>query len=64
MSEAGEIEEEEAAAQQPEILRGLIHSVNISRFRYHLLRWIVNRHISLIEVEDEDFQKLLLTLNQ
>jgi hypothetical protein len=44
-------------------VRGLVHSVNIPRFRYHLLRWIVRRHISFTEVEDEDFQTILTELN-
>jgi hypothetical protein len=44
-------------------MRGLIHSVSIPRFRYYLLRWIVRRHISFTEVEDEDFQALLIKLN-
>jgi hypothetical protein len=49
--------------EDQEVMRGLIHSVSIPRFRYHLLRWIVRRHISFTEVEDEDFQALLIKLN-
>lgn len=49
--------------EDEEVVRGLVHSVNISRFRNHLLRWIVRRHISFIEVEDKDFQAVLMELN-
>ena len=44
-------------------MRGLIHSVSIPWFRYHLLRQIVRRYISFTEVEDKDFQALLIKLN-
>jgi hypothetical protein len=59
------LQEEDVTSEQEdqEVVRGLVHSVNIPRFRYHLLRWIVRRHISFTEVEDEDFQALLTELN-
>ena len=59
------LQQEEATSEQEdqEIVRSLVHGVNISRFRYHLLRWIVQRHISFTEVEDEDFQAILVELN-
>ena len=44
-------------------MRGLIYSVSIPWFRYYLLRWIVRRYILFIEVEDKDFQALLIKLN-
>ena len=44
-------------------MRGLIHSVSIPWFRYYLLRWIVRRYILFTEVEDKDFQALLIKLN-
>ena len=36
---------------------------NVETFRYRLTRWIVNRHISFVEVEDDDFRDLLKCLN-
>lgn len=38
-------------------------TVNIDKFRYHLLRWIVNKQVPFDEVEDEDFRKMLLSLS-
>jgi hypothetical protein len=46
------------------IHRSLVHSVNINQFRYHLLRWIVNRQLAFTEVEDDDFRAMLSTLSQ
>jgi hypothetical protein len=59
------LQEEDTVLEEEdqEVVRGLVHSVNIPRFRYHLLRWIVRRHISFTEVEDEDFQAILTELN-
>jgi hypothetical protein len=37
--------------------------VNVKLFRYHLLRWIVKQQIAFDEVEDEDFQAMLLALS-
>jgi hypothetical protein len=47
------LQEEEITPEQEdqEVVRGLVHSVNIPRFRYHLLRWIIRRHILFTEVE-------------
>ena len=36
---------------------------NVETFRYKLTRWMVNRHISFMEVEDEDFRDLVKCLN-
>ena len=35
---------------------------SVETFRYRLTRWMVNRHISFVEVEDEDFRELLKSL--
>ena len=44
--------------------RSLITTVNVDLFRYHLLRWIVKRQVPFDEVEDADFQAMLLSLSQ
>jgi hypothetical protein len=56
-------EDTTSVLENEQTVQALIHSVSIPRFRYHLLRWIVRRHISFTEVEDEDFQSILLELN-
>ena len=38
-------------------------TLKVDRFRRSLLRWIVNRQHSLIEVEDTDFRDMLMALN-
>ena len=38
-------------------------TINVDKFRYHLLRWIVNKQIPFNEVEDEDFREMLLSLS-
>ena len=52
-------EEEEAIPQ----VRGIMTVTNVETFRYKLTRWMVNRHISFVEVEDEDFRDLVKCLN-
>jgi hypothetical protein len=47
---------------------GLVQStikttINVNKFRYHLLRWIVNKQTPFDEVEDEDFKEMLLSLS-
>jgi hypothetical protein len=44
--------------------RSLTTTVNVDLFRHHLLRWIVKRQIPFDEVEDTDFQAMLLSLSQ
>jgi hypothetical protein len=44
-------------------VKGLVQRVNVNTFRYHLLRWMVNRYIAFIKVEDKDFRDILLLLN-
>jgi hypothetical protein len=46
------------------VVSGLIQRVDVEAFRYHLLRWIVNRQVAFIEIEDEDFRQMLLCLSQ
>lgn len=36
---------------------------SVETFRYRLIRQMVNRHISFVEIEDEDFYELLKLLN-
>ena len=38
-------------------------TVNVDKFRYHLLRWIVNKQIPFDKVKDEDFREILLSLS-
>jgi hypothetical protein len=38
-------------------------TINVDKFRYHLLRWIVNKQVPFEEVEDEDFREMLLSLS-
>jgi hypothetical protein len=40
-----------------------MQQVNVSRFRFHLLRWIINEQLPFNAVEDEDFRLMLLTLS-
>ena len=42
----------------------LLQSFNATRFRRHLLQWLVKRQHSFIEVEDEDFQEMLCACNE
>jgi hypothetical protein len=37
--------------------------VNIDDFRFHLVRWIVERHIPFTVIEDTNFQAMLPSLN-
>lgn len=46
------------------VVSGLTQKVNVEAFRYHLLRWIVNKQVAFTEVEDEDFRQMLLCLSQ
>ena len=55
--------EEDVSVQNSPVIRGLISTVNVDTFRYYLTRWMVNRHIAFIEVEDTDFQEMLKSLN-
>jgi hypothetical protein len=44
-------------------IKGIMTVINVDTFRYYLTRWIVNRHIPFIAVEDEDFRAMLKSLN-
>ena len=62
--EDGEEEDEEEEMKPVKSkLRSLIHVVNIEDFRFHLLRWIVERHVPFSVVEDQNFQLMLTSLN-
>ena len=38
-------------------------ATSVETFRYRLTCWMVNRHISFVEVEDDDFRDLLKSSN-
>jgi hypothetical protein len=42
----------------------LLQSVNVNKFRDHLVRWLVRKQLSFAQVEDEDFRQMLLSLSQ
>jgi hypothetical protein len=44
-------------------IRGLVQTVNFDTYRYHLIRWIVERHLPFTIVEDANFQAMLASLN-
>ena len=62
-------EAENTSSQPPEspqaspVVKGLMTVTSVETFRYNLTRWMVNRHIPFVEVEDEDFRALLKCLN-
>ena len=61
------VEEEDEVVGDKEVavpyVRGIMTVTNVETFRYKLTRWMVNRHISFMEVEDEDFRDLVKCLN-
>jgi hypothetical protein len=42
----------------------LIQFLNISKFRRHLLNYIVKNHLPILIIEDDDFRQILTILNQ
>lgn len=59
-------EAETVSSQPPDdtpVVKGIITVTSVETFRYNLTRWMVNRHVSFMEVEDEDFRALLKCLN-
>jgi hypothetical protein len=42
------------------VVSSLIQKVNVEDFRYYLIRWIVNRQVGFIEVEDGNFRQISL----
>lgn len=57
-----EVEGERELLPPPQY-RSLLQVINIDDFRFHLTRWIVERHIPFTVVEDENFQAMLSSLN-
>ena len=55
-------EEDESTMRGPQV-KGLTTVVNVDEFRYRLTRWMVNRHVAFIEVENSDFQDMLKSVN-
>ena len=55
-------EEDELAVRGPQV-KGLTTVINVDEFRYRLTRWMVNRHVAFIEVENSDFQDMLKSIN-
>ena len=49
--------------QATPVVKGIMTITSVEAFRYNLTRWMVNRHIPFVEVEDEDFRALLKCLN-
>jgi hypothetical protein len=62
LEEESEEKGKKEAKGQP-IVKGLIQMVNLDTFRYHLIRWVVERHIPFTVVEDVNFQQMLQSLN-
>ena len=59
-------EEDDLVVEQEEDtprVKGIMTVTNVETFRYRLTRWMVNRHISFVEVEDDDFRELVKCLN-
>lgn len=50
--ELEEIEENEDSSTPGPIIRGLVQIVNVDDFRFHLVRWIVEKHLPFAVVED------------
>jgi hypothetical protein len=50
--------------QELPVVPTLVQRVKVEDFRYHLLRWMVNRQVPFREIEDEDFRQMLLCLSQ
>ena len=57
------LEEEGKEAKSQPIVKGLIQMVNLDTFRYHLIRWVVERYIPFTVVKDVNFQQMLWSLN-
>jgi hypothetical protein len=57
-----EIRGEEEEAKRRSIYRSLYHVININAFRFHLIRWIVKRHIPFTVIKDINFQAMLKVL--
>lgn len=55
-------EVEEGGVDQPQV-KGLVQTINIDTFRFHLIRWIVERHIPFTVIEDVNFRLMLKSLN-
>jgi hypothetical protein len=53
--EASDVASNTTDGRELPVVSGLIQRVDVEAFRYHLLRWIVNRQVAFIEVEDKDF---------
>ena len=62
--EASDLASNTTDGRELPIASGLIQRVDVEAFRYHLLRWVVNREVAFIEVEDDDFRQMLLCLSQ
>jgi hypothetical protein len=63
LREEVEVEGGSSEGSYTPMIRGLIQTVNIDEFRFHLIRWIVERHIPFTVVEDSNFQMMLKSLN-
>jgi hypothetical protein len=42
----------------------LFQTLNVNKWRYHLMRWIVRKHLPFTITEDDDFEEMLMVLNQ
>lgn len=59
-----EEEEEKVQDRSKKGYKMLYTTVNFDNFRFHLIRWIVERHIPFSVVEDQNFQLMLKALNE
>ena len=55
--------EEDEDYDSGKVYKTLLMTFNETRFRRHMTRWIVSRHIPFTEVEDEDFRAMLREAN-
>jgi hypothetical protein len=49
---------------RPGTIHGVIQGVNIDDVRFHLIRWIVEKHVPFSVVEDQNFQKMISAMSQ
>ena len=63
------VNEEEGGNDSEDRLRPLgfkmlYNTLNFEEFRFHLIRWIIKRHIPFSVMEDRNFQLMLKALNE
>ena len=59
-----EDKEDEIRLRSRSKTRQLVQTLDIHKWRCHLIRWIIKRHLPFDAVEDNDFRAMLMALNQ